>query len=231
MGSQRLPGKIMLPIGGQPMLAQVVQRVDRSIHIDQTVVAASNLPEDEPIWNWCSENDVPFVKGDPTDVLSRYELAATKFGADQIIRITSDCPLIDPQIIDATIEILIENEHLDYATNFYPVRTFPRGLDTEVFTKACLQRLLTEANQPTYREHVTLMIYRNPHLFQIGSHMAGTSYADLRWTVDTEQDLHLARKIYDFFPDNQFTWRDVIRAYLQNSDWRTINHHVAQKAA
>ncbi len=213
------------------MLAQVVERVRRSLHVDQTVVAASNLPEDEPIWQWCTENHVPFVKGDANDVLSRYEMAARMFGGNLIVRVTSDCPMIDPQVIDASIQVLTENEHLDYACNFYPVRTFPRGLDTEVFTRACLDRLVLEADQPENREHVTLMVYRNSHRFKIGSHMAGTSYADLRWTVDTEKDIRLIRDIFHCFPDNTFHWRDVIRAYLQHPEWRSVNHNVPQKVA
>jgi spore coat polysaccharide biosynthesis protein SpsF len=231
MGSQRLPGKVMLPVGGKPMLAQVVERVRRSLHVDQTVVAVSNLPEDEPIWQWCTENHVPFVKGDANDVLSRYEMAARMFGGNLIVRVTSDCPMIDPQVIDASIKVLAENEHLDYACNFYPVRTFPQGLDTEVFTRACLDRLVLEADQPEDREHVTLKVYRNSHRFKIGSHMAGTSYADLRWTVDTEKDIRLIRDIFHCFPDNTFHWRDVIRAYLQHPEWRTVNHNVPQKVA
>ena len=231
MGSQRLPGKVMLPVGGKPMLAQVVERVRRSLLVDQTVVAASNLPEDEPIWQWCTDNHVPFIKGDANDVLSRYKMAASMFGGKHIVRVTSDCPLIDPRVIDATIEVLNENKHLDYACNFYPARTFPRGLDTEVFTRACLDRIVLEADQPEYREHVTLMVYRNSNRFKIGSHMAGTSYADLRWTVDTEKDIRLIRDIFHCFPDNTFHWRDVIRAYLQHPEWRSVNHNVSQKAA
>ena len=231
MGSHRLPGKVMLPIGDKTMLAQVIQRVRSSQLVDQTVVAASNRPEDEPIWQWCSDHHIPFVIGDANDVLSRYELAANNFGASRIVRVTSDCPLIDPTVIDETIQVLADNEHLDYACNFYPTRTFPRGLDTEVFTRHCLERLSREATSPEYREHVTLMIYKNPDRFHIGSHLAGTSYADLRWTVDTPEDLDLVRSIYQYFSSGEFRWQDVVRAYFENPQWRLCNQLIQQKAA
>ena len=213
------------------MLGQVVERTRRSLQVDQVVVAASNLPADQPIWQWCQQNEVPFIRGNADDVLSRYDQAARTFDAHQLVRITSDCPLIEPRVIDATLDVLARQQDLDYACNFHPVRTFPRGLDTEVFTRECLDRLVREADKPEYREHVTLMVHRQKGQFKIGSHLAGTPHGHLRWTVDTEKDLALARSIYDFFSNNQFHWQDVIRAYPENPHWRTLNHDVYQKVA
>ena len=231
MSSSRLPGKVMLPVGDSTMLGQVVRRVRQSQKVHEVVVAASNLPADEPIWEWCNQHGVACVRGDSQDVLSRYADAARATSPTHIVRITSDCPLIDPTVIDATVAAIHSQPHLDYACNFYPVRTFPRGLDVEVMTDRCLRRVDQLATRSEYREHVTLMIYREPRRFRIGSHLHATCYSDLRWTVDTSQDLELVQSIYKWMPDSDFGWLDVIAAYRNNPHWRHINDSILQKAA
>ncbi len=231
MQSSRLPGKVMMPIAGKPMLEHVVERVSLSNLVDETIVAASNLTADEPIWDWCSDHNVPFIRGDQDDVLERFQLAADRFSPGRIVRITSDCPLIDPQVIDKTIHILEQQPHLDYTCNFWPIRTYPRGLDVEVMTRSCLGRVSRTATRPEEREHVTLMVYRNPQRFKVGSVCHSTDYSALRWTVDTETDLELVRAIYTHFGSSHFGLEEILEAYLSNYHWRFINHQIEQKVA
>lgn len=231
MQSSRLPGKVMLPILGQPMLAWVVGRVELSQRVDSVVVAASDQPADQPIWDWCRQNNIPCVRGDQQDVLSRYCSVTEMFSPKRIVRITSDCPLIDPDVIDETISLMDRQPELDYACNFLPDRTFPRGLDVEVITRRCLQQVASGVTSESEREHVTLRIYRNPDQFRIDSIGCPDDCSSYRWTVDTTEDRKLVCQIYDFFGSRHFGYRDILQAYSRNPDWHSINHNIHQKAA
>jgi spore coat polysaccharide biosynthesis protein SpsF len=184
---------------------------------------------DQPLVQYCREEGFDVFEGSHLDVLSRYAEAAIAYQADNIIRITADCPLIDPDVVDQVIIKLIADPFLDYACNFFPQRRFPRGLDAEAFTSATLLQANKAAVDLPEREHVTLQIYRNPSMYKIGSVQTKADHSSLRWTVDTADDLTLINSIYQHFGVRRFRWRDVIDAYRENPHWRTINQNIIQK--
>jgi len=228
MCSTRLPGKVMKDISGKPMLWHVIYRVKYSKLINKIVVATSTNKEDDIIENFCKENRILFYRGDEEDVLKRYYEAAKIYNGNKIVRITSDCPLIDPEIVDIVIK-----EHLkdgvDYTSNTIE-RTFPRGLDTEVFNFETLKRANEMAKEKYQREHVTIFIYENPHLFKIKNVRNFKDLSHLRWTVDEERDLIFVREIYKrLYKGNIFFMRDILEVLEKEPDLKRINEMVKQK--
>lgn len=229
LGSTRLPAKVLRDVAGETMLTRVVNSVRRSKLVDQVVVATSNLPIDESLVRYCKDHQYDVVTGSHLDVLSRYVIAAKKYDADAIVRITADCPLIDPGVVDQVVTHLTNDNSLDYVCNFHPQRKYPRGLDAEAFTRETLTLANRMARASDEREHVTLQIYRNPAMYRIGSVAPRNDFSHLRWTVDTADDLRLVNEIYRHFGDRTFRWRDVIAAYADHPHWRTINDTIEQK--
>src|SRR5215813_10564723 len=164
MGSTRLPGKVLMDIGGRTALARVVARVSRASLVSDVIVATSDLPNDERIVEECNRLGVSCFRGSESDVLDRYYRAAQEFEADVVVRITSDCPVIDPQLVDDAIRVFQLHE-ADYASNVIP-RTYPRGLDTEVFATQAMAWAWLEAREPYQREHVTPYLYEHPEIFK-----------------------------------------------------------------
>ena len=230
--STRLPAKVLREIAGKTMLQQVVQRTQQANDVDEVVVAIPDGPADEILLELIKTQGWNYVIGSEQDVLSRYVAAADKTGATRVVRITSDCPLIDPELIDEVLRCQQQHES-DYACNFYPNRFYPRGLDCEVITRSALRRVDRLAKLDRHREHVTLMIYESASTgrFSIASSVCPIDASAFRWTVDTLDDLKLVREIYDHFGDRNFGWRDVLNAYQEHDSWRTINHETLQKVA
>jgi spore coat polysaccharide biosynthesis protein SpsF len=238
MSSTRLPGKVLLDLAGQAMLARVVERARRARTIDRVIVATTVEPEDEPIVALCRSRGWTVSRGSRDDVLDRYYQAALSDGADPIVRITSDCPLIDPEVIDRVVERLgaarsAESANvatIDYASNINPRRTFPRGLDVEVFTFAALWTAWREDREPTGREHVTPFLYRHPERFRIVLvESERPEAANHRWSVDTPEDYELLRRIYEHFRDDDFAWQDVLALLGDHPQWVELNRHIEQK--
>jgi spore coat polysaccharide biosynthesis protein SpsF len=228
MGSTRLPGKVLKDLGGGSVLARVIKRTRRATLLDDVIVATSEQPADDAIVAECERLAVPFFRGDEQDVLDRYYHATQKFGAEVVVRITADCPLIDPELIDATIQALFEKGS-DYATNSLVV-TYPRGLDVEVFTAAALARAFHSAKEAYQRTHVTPYLYENPQLFKVTSLTADRDYSRYRWTLDTAEDLETIREIYKYFEQSDYMgWREVIRLMEHQPELAEINSHVRQK--
>jgi len=229
MGSTRLPGKVLQDLAGEPMLARVVNRTRRAQTIDETAIATTLLAQDDVLAQFSAARGWLCYRGSETDVLDRYYQAARQFGAEVIVRITSDCPLIDPSVIDQVVRAYHASPRVDYASNVLPKRTFPRGLDTEVFGFEVLERLWHQDQNPATREHVTQYIYK--HLDQFNTR--GVTYAEdlsaWRWTVDTVEDLALVRKIYAHFGNDEFTWQEVRAVLERHPDWQAINAHIQQK--
>jgi spore coat polysaccharide biosynthesis protein SpsF len=229
MGSTRLPGKVLMNLCGETVLARVVQRLRRATLIDCIVVATTNRPSDDVIVRECNSLQVACLRGSETDVLDRYWQAAQWFGAEVIVRVTSDCPLIDPELADETIRAFLR-QPFDYASNALE-RTYPRGLDTEVFTIAALERAWREANKPYEREHVTPYIYEHPELFRLLSIRAERDYSAYRWTLDTPEDMQLMQAIYARFADrDNFGWREILALMEREPELATLNSLVQQKA-
>ena len=227
MGSTRLPGKVLADIHGHAMLLHVVRRTEAAETLDRVVIATTPDPADDAIVAWCGEHKVNCFRGNEMDVLDRYYQAACQNNAEAVVRITSDCPMIDPQIVDKTVSAFL-SEQPDYASNTR-VRTYPRGLDTEVMTFAALQRAWTEARHPYQRTHVTPYIYENLGLFKILSVTGEADHSAYRWTVDTREDLEFVRAVYSRLRDETFSFNDALNLMKREPELAEINRSVLQK--
>ncbi|HOA76439.1 MAG TPA: glycosyltransferase family protein [Thermosynergistes sp.] len=228
MGSTRLPGKALKDICGKSMLERVVERVKKAKTIDGLIIATTVREEDDQIVAECKKVGVPVFRGNPEDLLDRYYQCAKRYGVQNVIRITSDCPLIEPEVIDLVVGKFFEVKP-DYASNTLPPRTYPRGLDVEIFSFDALELAWREDEDPAWREHVTPYIYRHPEKFKLHAVTNDADYSYMRWTVDTPEDLVLVRKIYGHFGDDVFSWHDVIKLLENHPEWLEINKHVVQK--
>jgi spore coat polysaccharide biosynthesis protein SpsF len=229
MNSTRLPGKVLMDLGGETVLARVVRRLRRARLIDEIVVATTNSEVDDSIVRECQSLAVRFFRGEESDVLDRYYQAVQWIGADGIVRVTSDCPLIDPEITDHTIRAFLECRP-DYASNALQ-QTFPRGLDTEVITWEALARAWEGARLPYQRAHVTPYIYENPDRFHILAVKADADYSSHRWTLDTMEDLSFIRAVYDRVDnDDSFSWRNILKLIEREPELMKLNCAVMQKA-
>jgi spore coat polysaccharide biosynthesis protein SpsF len=230
MGSERLYGKVMKDLIGSPMLSHVYERVARSRRIDETVIAIPTTPENDCLASLCREHHWKYFRGPEYDVLDRFYQAAIAFHADTIIRITSDCPLVDHELIDKiTGEFTRSAAAPDYMSNCNPRRTYPRGLDIEVIRFSALEKSWREDYSHTLREHVTQYILQNPKKFRIAGSMAEKNHSALRWTVDTREDYELVKKIYENFGHNAFTWGDALSLVRDHPGLSAINAHIQQK--
>jgi len=268
MSASRLPDKVLLDINGRPMLDWVVERIRRAKLISQVVVATTIDPSDDPVAEFCHTNNIAFSRGSVHDVLDRYYQSAKECSADVVVRITADCPLIDPALIDDAVFSLFRigdikfddkspssNLHspiYDFVANRLPQpwwRTYPIGLDTEVFTFMALKQAWHEANEPHQREHVTPYFYDdvpvNDLHFSTNKSSLATSESPRgykvcllhhseelghhRWTVDTPEDLKLVREIATRLKDENFTWLDVLSIFEQEPELMHINTLVEHK--
>lgn len=208
MSSTRLPGKVAMDANGIPMLAYEVGRILQSKKIDQLVVATSSNPEDDAVEQIALKSGVECFRGDLNNVLDRFYQCAKKFQASHIVRLTGDCPIIDPRVIDEVISLHISSS-ADYTTNGIK-RTFPDGLDVEVMSFQSLQKTHTNAKLQSELEHVTPYIYTHPEEFKIEHYCNDTDYSHIRWTLDYLQDYELLRKIIKSQPNNTFSWKELL---------------------
>jgi spore coat polysaccharide biosynthesis protein SpsF len=229
MGSSRLPGKVLMPLLGTPMLSRVVDRTRRARLVDDVVVATTNLPADDAIAQLAASSGWGIVRGSETDLLERYLAAASAHEADVVVRITSDCPLIDPDLVDDVVRARADSG-ADYAANNLEPRSYPRGLDTEVFTRAALERAGLEDSMPASREHATPYIYRHPEIFRLLRVASSEDASGYRWCVDTPEDFELVRRLYEALGSDEFGWRDALAVMRAHPDWASLNQHVVQKA-
>lgn len=229
MGSSRLPGKVLKDLGGKTVLARVVSRVRRVKPITEILIATSTASGDDAIVEECNRLAVNVYRGEEHDVLDRYYRAAVSVRAECVVRITSDCPLIDPEISTWVIESFLEKKP-DYASNALE-RSFPRGLDTEVMAMAALQQAWREAREEYQRAHVTPYIYQNPAVFRILALKGNTDYSQHRWTLDTPEDLQFLQAVFHRFQGrDDFSWLDVLASIEREPGLAAINSKVAQKA-
>jgi spore coat polysaccharide biosynthesis protein SpsF len=255
MSSSRLPGKVLLDIAGQPMMEHVIERTKRARTLDTVTIATTTDPSDDPVAAFAISTGVPFTRGSLHDVLDRYYQAAKTHEADVIVRITADCPVIDPDVIDETVKLVNEpasvlgpSSSVDFSCNRLPppfTRSFPIGLDVEVCTFAALERAWKESTETFHREHVMPYLYEGTHLTPRSPHLAeGTSprgfriaqlhhtpgYGSLRWTVDTPEDLIFIREIFARLKDKPgFTWYDVLEIVQKEPQLAQINAEIRHK--
>ncbi len=231
VGSTRFHGKVLLDLCGKTVLGRVVERVGRMKQVKELIVATSSLESDDAIEEECRRLGVACFRGSEDDVLDRFKGAADTMGAEECTRITADCPLIDPGVSDDIIEKFeAADPPVDYASNKIP-QSFPRGLDTEVFTREALERSARWAKKPYHRTHVTAYMYQTPEIFTLLSVTSDVDRADWRWTIDTPEDLAFVRSVYERLGTKpNFDWLDVVKLIQDNPELAKINAHVVQKA-
>ena len=232
MGSSRLPGKVLMDIAGKPMLEWVVSRVRQARRVHEVLVATTSDTSDDPVADFCQDKGIQVYRGSTFDVLDRYYQAARQSHADTVVRVTADCPLIDPQEID-TLLVEFFDRQVDFAANRLPPpwqRTFPIGLDTEIASFAALERAWKEASQKHDREHVMPYLYEVEGRFKIYYHNTSPDYGQMRWTVDTPEDLQAIRLMFSHLADKEhFTWHDVLDVVQQNPDLSKVNAGIKHK--
>lgn len=247
MSSSRLPGKILADIAGQPMLTRVFTRTTRAKTVDEVIFATTTDASDDPVAEYCNFSGIPFTRGSLFDVLDRYYQTAAQAKADVIVRITADCPIIDPVLIDDVVNTLLKNEY-DFACNRLPPpwnRTYPIGLDVEACTFKVLQKAWKEAKEPQHREHAMPYFYEgvklsafsrqrsegiSPRGFRIALLNNATDFGDYRWTVDTPKDLEFIRQVYSHFNGrDDFTWKEVLDLVHDEPQLMQINASVRHK--
>jgi spore coat polysaccharide biosynthesis protein SpsF len=254
MSSSRLPGKILADIAGQPMLQRVFIRTSRSASVSQTLFATTTDPSDDPVAEYCDFSGIPFTRGSLYDVLDRYYQAAKEAKADVVVRITADCPVIDPELIDEVVNIVISGQSsvngkpFDFVCNRLPPpyhRTYPIGLDIESCTFKVLEGVWKKAKEPQHREHAMPYIYegveltRQSRTFETGISPRGyniallhhtADFGDYRWTVDTPADLEFMRQVYSRFDGrDDFSWEEVLDLVHNNPELMKINADVKHK--
>lgn len=230
MGASRFPGKPLKEVLGKPLLFYQIERLKRVSHADQIVVATTLHERDDAIVEFCHRMNVDVFRGSENDVLERYYLAAKQFHADVVVRITGDCPLIDPEIVDRVIQYFLINK-FDYVSNSL-VRTYPRGMDVEVLSFKSLEKARKLAKAEPEREHVTLFVYRHPEMFTLGNVANEKDESRHRWTVDTAEDFELVRNfIESLYPKKPtFLMSDLLNEIKAHPDWFYINSHIQQKS-
>ncbi len=229
MGSTRLPGKVLRELSGETMLTRVVKRVRCAKLIDEVLVATTERASDDAIVAECRRSAVSFFRGDQDDVLDRYFKAAQSADAEIVVRITSDCPLIDPEITGKTIQAFIDKSP-DYASNTI-LRTYPRGLDTEVVSMTALRRAWQKAQQAYEREHVTPYIFEHPTEFTCLPVVGDQDFSAHRWTVDTPEDFAFVKAIYDRLKgEGESSWREVLNVLDREPELLELNRSIVQKS-
>ncbi|MBI4449781.1 glycosyltransferase family protein [Candidatus Uhrbacteria bacterium] len=230
MSSSRLPGKVLQPILGEPMLFRQLERVRRSHRIDHLIVVTSTEASDNAIAEMCTERGVAHYRGSLNDVLDRAYHAAEPYRPSHVVRLTGDCPLADPSAIDAVIDFAIRGD-FDYATNGKPY-TFPDGLDVEIATFAAFEAAWREADLPSHREHVFPFIHRQPERFYLGYVRSSVDLSRHRWTVDEPEDFMFVTRVYEaLYPMNpNFQTQDILDFLMDHPELLRMNERFERNA-
>lgn len=209
MGSSRLPGKVLMPLAGRPVLDHVVTRVSAAGRIDEVVVATSDQRGDDAIEDYCKARGWACVRGSESDVLSRYALAVRDSEAEIVVRVTSDCPLFSPRVLDDMLAAF-DPDSMDYMSTNWPQRSFPVGLDCEIMRGDALLAIAETASDAYDREHVTSHFYRNPDRFRLAGHRCGQPLAHLSITLDTSEDYERLVALLKLHPELADPHADVV---------------------
>jgi len=223
VSSSRLPGKVLKDILGKPMILRQVERIRRAKTLDALLVATSNDPSDDPLYATCADNGLTCFRGSLDDVLDRFYQAARGSRPEHVVRLTGDCPLTDPEVIDKVVTFGTTHD-FDYASNTLKP-TFPDGLDVEIMRFECLETAWREATAPAQREHVTSFIYQHPERFRLGNFTGTPDLSGLRWTVDHLRDFELAMQIYaELYPAKpDFSTQDILQLLEQKPELQNLN--------
>jgi len=216
MSSTRLPGKVFREIKGEPMVMHQIARIRQMRNLAQVVVATSLESSDDELAEYLAAHGVAVFRGPLNDVAARFIGAMDEHPADVVVRLTADCPLIDPSVIDAVVDRHIETG-ADYTSNVID-RTFPRGLDCEAFDPAVLRALYADGMSDYEKEHVTVGIYSRPERFHLENYAGETDHSNLRWTVDDPADFEFAKWVYEQLPGSLFTTADILELLAAHPD-------------
>jgi spore coat polysaccharide biosynthesis protein SpsF len=227
MGSTRLPGKVLADLNGRPVLRWVIEAAKAAHGIDAVVVATSVAGTDDDIATFCADFGIKVIRGSEDDVLDRFLMAADETEADAIVRLTADCPLLDPSLITQIVAIWRGTSNLDYVSTTL-ARSLPRGLDVEVASVVALQQC-DKRVEAHHRTHVTSALYEEGANFQLASLAFSPNYAGYRVTLDTPEDLQLLRSLAPLLVETPTSWREIVRILDQRPDIAKINSHVEQK--
>ena len=231
MTSTRLPGKVMEIVCDKPILEHLINRLKTIRSADQIVIATTVNETDNQIVSLCKKLDTLYYRGSEEDVLGRYYEAAVEYGGEVIIRITSDCPVIDPEVVDYLINFFTNNiEKYDYVSNTLE-RSYPMGMDAEVISFKTLKEAHFNAYEPYDREHVTPFIKKRPQQFRLYNILYKRDISRCRWTLDTPEDLELISKIFEslYYQNTFFSLKDMLDQMERTPKWETINAHVGTK--
>ena len=229
LGSSRLPRKVLADLAGNTMLGRVVERLRAARTIDDIVIATTTKSTDDAVIAEARRLGVASWRGSENNVLARYIGAARTYAAGAVVRVTSDCPLLDPETVDKVV-MALRGSAVDYASNTH-VRTYPRGLDTEAFYLETLERVFQLATTTAAKEHVTAYVMEKPGEFSIKHVTSKTDDSDLRWTVDTVEDLTLVRELFTKLDlgNTLAPYREVVEIVRSRPQLARINGHIAQK--
>ena len=234
-GSTRLPAKVLKHLAGKTVLEHVIVRVRAAAFVDEVIIATTTSPTDDPIVALAEACGVRWSRGSESDVLSRYFYAAQEAKADVVVRITSDCPLLDPALLDDLIgrflDAIQEGRGVDYLSNTLE-RTFPRGLDAEIFSFEALEKAHREAKRPHEREHVTPYVHQQPDLFTLVGVRNEVDLSHHRWTLDTSEDFAFIQAVYKALhrEDALFTTQQILKLLDERPALPKINAHIEQKS-
>jgi len=226
--STRFPNKVLMPLAGKPLLLRMFERVNTARLVGQIVIATTNKKEDDQIFNLCKDEKINCFRGHPTDLLDRHYRAGMKYNADAVVKIPSDCPLIDPLVIDKTIKYFIENQNkFDYVSNLHPP-TYPDGNDVEIMKMDILRTAWLMAKKNFEREHTTPFIWENPDKFKIGNVTweTGLDFSmSRRWTIDYEEDYYFIKNVYDelYLKNPYFGISDILSLLQQKPELADFN--------
>jgi spore coat polysaccharide biosynthesis protein SpsF (cytidylyltransferase family) len=230
ISSSRLPGKVLLPVLGEPMLFRQIERIRRAGRIDHLVVATSTDRSDDALVEACTARKIPCARGSLDDVLDRFVQCALPYQPDIVVRLTGDCPLADPRLIDAMLQAFAVGDY-DYLSNASPP-SFPDGLDVEVMRFSSLVVAYREAKLPSEREHVTPFFRAHPERFRLGNYTSEVDRSGLRWTVDEAQDMEFVRSVYELLypakPD--FSTEDILELLESHPQLQSLNSNLERNA-
>jgi spore coat polysaccharide biosynthesis protein SpsF len=230
IGSTRLPGKVMLKLEDKTVLAHVIERCRQIMLANEVVIATTVKQDDDLIEQEANRLGVYCHRGSEDNVLHRYYEAAQARKADVVVRVTSDCPLLDPEVANQVIAKFIAKKGTDYCSNTL-TRTYPQGLDVEVFSFSALERAFVNGLQSYEQEHVTPYLYQHPEIFELAAFVAAENYSQYRWTLDTQEDWLLIQEMYRrlYVPQRIFSWSEALRLMQDEPQLQRINHMIQQK--
>lgn len=233
MSSTRLPGKVMLPLLGKPLLIRMIERVNSAKLVGDVIVATSTNADDDEIEILCNQNNLICSRGHLTDLLDRHYQVAKQFNADAVVKIPSDCPLIDPKVVDKVIEHYINSDEFDFVSNLHPA-TYPDGNDVEIFSFESLECAWKDATKDYEREHTTPFIWEHQDVFSVGNITWETGYdfsSTHRWTIDFPEDYEFIRKVYDelYSKNPAFSLNDILTLLKQKPEIAEINQQYLGK--